>query len=60
MYINFDLPGDITPIVTPVHFSQHSFITSVLQGESFLNTGVTFANFHSVGNILVDNERLKD
>jgi hypothetical protein len=24
-----------------------------------LNTGVTFANFHSVGNILVDNERLK-
>jgi hypothetical protein len=22
-------------------------------------TGVTFANFHSVGNILVDNERLK-
>jgi hypothetical protein len=29
MYINFDLPGDITPIVTPVHFSQHSFITSV-------------------------------
>ena len=20
MYINFDLPGDITPIVTPVHF----------------------------------------
>jgi hypothetical protein len=29
MYINFDLPGDITPIVTPVHFSQHSFIASV-------------------------------
>ena len=25
MYINFDIPGDITP----VHFSQHSFITSV-------------------------------
>jgi hypothetical protein len=24
-----------------------------------LNTGVTFAYFHSVGNILVDNERLK-
>jgi hypothetical protein len=24
-----------------------------------LNTGVTFVNFHSVGNILVDNERLK-
>ena len=24
-----------------------------------MNTGVTFANFHSVGNILVDNERLK-
>jgi hypothetical protein len=26
MYINFDLPGDITPIVTPVHFSQHSVV----------------------------------
>jgi hypothetical protein len=24
-----------------------------------LNTGVTFANFHSVGNVLVDNERLE-
>jgi hypothetical protein len=24
-----------------------------------LNTGVTFVNFHSVGKILVDNERLK-
>ena len=24
-----------------------------------MNTGVTFANFHSVGNILVNNERLK-
>ena len=24
-----------------------------------MNTGVTFANFYSVGNILVDNERLK-
>ena len=24
-----------------------------------MKTGVTFANFHSVGNILVDNERLK-
>jgi hypothetical protein len=27
--------------------------------ESCLNTGVTFANFHSVGNVLVDNERLE-
>ena len=35
--MNFDLPGDITPIVTPVQFSQHSFITSVFPSYVFIS-----------------------